>query len=231
MSGWPLQPPTALEYFATLVAGDVGPALLEAAVLVAQDACPALDAQAVLCDIDALGERLARRIPADAAPMQRLRQLNRFFFDELGFQGKSAIHPDQVPVINRTFRPSADEVAYAQKVVDAFAQAAQQIKSIVSRSTADIETGSSLAAQAGHKVAGTVGIAGSVAGTLAGVLDASRQQRERIGDLHATLSRLSTDTQGNAALVEQIAAATGSLDGSGRELREVVGRFRIGQRV
>ena len=87
MSGWLLQPPTALEYFAALVADDVGSALLEAAVLVAQDDYPALDAQAVLCDIDALGERLARRIPADAAPMQRLRQLNRFFFDELGFQG------------------------------------------------------------------------------------------------------------------------------------------------
>ena len=87
MSGWPLQPPTALEYFAALVADDVGPALLEAAVLVAQDDCPGLDSQAVLCEIDALGERLARRIPADAAPMQRLRQLNRYFFDELGFQG------------------------------------------------------------------------------------------------------------------------------------------------
>jgi regulator of sirC expression with transglutaminase-like and TPR domain len=87
VSGWPLQPPTALEYFAALVADDVGPALLEAAVLVAQDDFPGLDAQAVLCDIDTLGERLARRIPADAAPMQRLRQLNRFFFDELGFQG------------------------------------------------------------------------------------------------------------------------------------------------
>jgi regulator of sirC expression with transglutaminase-like and TPR domain len=87
LSGWPLQPPTALEYFAALVADDVGPALLEAAVLVAQDDCPGLDSQAVLCEIDALGERLARRIPADAAPMQRLRQLNRYFFDELGFQG------------------------------------------------------------------------------------------------------------------------------------------------
>jgi regulator of sirC expression with transglutaminase-like and TPR domain len=87
VSGWPLQPPSALEYFAALVAEDVGPALLEAAVLVAQDDHPELDAQAVLCDIDALGARLARRIPADAAPMQRLRQLNRFFFDELGFQG------------------------------------------------------------------------------------------------------------------------------------------------
>lgn len=87
MSAWPLQPPTALEYFAALVAEEAGPALLEAAVLVAQDDHPELDAQTVLCDIDALGERLARRIPADAAPMQRLRQLNRFFFEELGFQG------------------------------------------------------------------------------------------------------------------------------------------------
>ena len=87
MSGWPLQAPTALEYFASLVGEDVGAALLEAAVLVAQDDCPGLDAQAVLCEIDTLGERLARRIPSDAAPMQRLRQLNRYFFDELGFQG------------------------------------------------------------------------------------------------------------------------------------------------
>lgn len=128
--------------------------------------------------------------------------------------------------MGRGFAVVAQEV---RSLAQRSAQAAQQIKSIVSRSTADIETGSSLAAQAGHKVAGTVGVAGSVARTMAGVLDASREQRERIAQLHATLSRLSTDTQGNAALVEQIAAATGTLDASGRELREVVGRFRIGQ--
>lgn len=87
MSGLRLEVPTALEYFSSLVADDVGPALLEAAVLVAQDEHPELDAQAVLCEIDALGERLRRRIPADAAPLQRLRQLNRYFFEELGFQG------------------------------------------------------------------------------------------------------------------------------------------------
>lgn len=45
---------------------------------------------------------------------------------ELGFQGKSAIHPDQVPVINAAFRPGADEVAYARKVVEAFEQAEAQ---------------------------------------------------------------------------------------------------------
>lgn len=37
---------------------------------------------------------------------------------KLGYLGKSAIHPRQVPVINAAFRPSAEEIAYAQKVVE-----------------------------------------------------------------------------------------------------------------
>lgn len=37
-----------------------------------------------------------------------------------GFTGKLAIHPAQVPVINAAFTPSAEEVAHAQAVIDAF---------------------------------------------------------------------------------------------------------------
>jgi len=37
-----------------------------------------------------------------------------------GFTGQLAIHPDQVPVINRAFTPSADEVAHARRVIAAF---------------------------------------------------------------------------------------------------------------
>jgi citrate lyase subunit beta/citryl-CoA lyase len=37
-----------------------------------------------------------------------------------GFTGKMAIHPAQVPVINEAFTPSADAVAHARAVVDAF---------------------------------------------------------------------------------------------------------------
>jgi regulator of sirC expression with transglutaminase-like and TPR domain len=79
--------PTALEYFASLVADDDTLSLTEAAVSLAQDEYPELDAQAVLADIDALADRLRRRIPADAVPVQRLRYLNRYFFHELGFAG------------------------------------------------------------------------------------------------------------------------------------------------
>lgn len=39
----------------------------------------------------------------------------------LGFAGKLCIHPDQVPVVNRVFAPSEEELAWAARVVDAFA--------------------------------------------------------------------------------------------------------------
>ncbi len=79
--------PTALQYFESLVADDATLSMVEAAAAIAQDEEPGLDTQAVLADIDALAERLRRRIPADAAPLQRLRWLNRYFFQELGFAG------------------------------------------------------------------------------------------------------------------------------------------------
>lgn len=39
-----------------------------------------------------------------------------------GFTGKLAIHPAQVEAINAAFTPSAEEVAHAQAIVDAFGQ-------------------------------------------------------------------------------------------------------------
>lgn len=82
-----IEVPTALEYFATLVADDTSLSLTEAAVAIAQDEFPQLDAQSVLAELDTLADRLKRRIPADAAPVQKLRFLNRYFFHELGFAG------------------------------------------------------------------------------------------------------------------------------------------------
>jgi citrate lyase subunit beta/citryl-CoA lyase len=38
----------------------------------------------------------------------------------LGFNGMSSIHPGQIDTINRIFGPTADEVAYCQKVIEAF---------------------------------------------------------------------------------------------------------------
>jgi citrate lyase subunit beta/citryl-CoA lyase len=42
----------------------------------------------------------------------------------LGFAGKMAIHPSQVPVINEVFTPSSQEIDHARRVVDAYERAA-----------------------------------------------------------------------------------------------------------
>ena len=82
-----LEVPTALEYFASLVQSDEQFPLLEAAASLAQDEYPELDIQEVLDHVDQLSSRLKQRLPADAGALQKLRLLNKFFFEEQGFSG------------------------------------------------------------------------------------------------------------------------------------------------
>ena len=53
----------------------------------------------------------------DPAGLERMARKAR----RAGFRGMLAIHPDQIPVINAAFTPSADEIAQAEKIVAAFA--------------------------------------------------------------------------------------------------------------
>ena len=79
--------PTALEYFASLVQSDEHFPLLEAAASLGQDEYPELDIEEVLERVDQLHARVRQRVPADAGAIQKLRVLNKFFFDEQGFAG------------------------------------------------------------------------------------------------------------------------------------------------
>jgi citrate lyase beta subunit len=38
----------------------------------------------------------------------------------LGFTGKAAIHPKQIPVVNAVFSPSAEDLDRARRIIDAF---------------------------------------------------------------------------------------------------------------
>lgn len=82
-----LHVPSALEYFASLVAEDMSINLLEAAIAIGQDEFPRLDVQSVQAEVDTLARRLLQRLPADAPSAHRLRALNRYFHTELGFAG------------------------------------------------------------------------------------------------------------------------------------------------
>jgi len=54
--------------------------------------------------------------------MEGLRQ-ETTFAKQLGFQGKLVVHPDQIPIVNEIFTPTAEEVEEARGIVSAFAEA------------------------------------------------------------------------------------------------------------
>jgi regulator of sirC expression with transglutaminase-like and TPR domain len=77
---------TALDAFTQLVKADQREIpLLESAAALALYADPNFDPDRVTGTVRAWGERLAKRVPADTSSGNRLRLLNHFFFDELGF--------------------------------------------------------------------------------------------------------------------------------------------------
>jgi len=47
---------------------------------------------------------------------------------DLGFDGKTLIHPDQIAAANAVFAPSTDEIAFARRIIAAFAEPANASK-------------------------------------------------------------------------------------------------------
>jgi citrate lyase subunit beta/citryl-CoA lyase len=66
--------------------------------------------------------------PLDTPFMLDLKDLQALEADtvkakQLGFGGKLCIHPNQIPIVNRTFSPQPEEIRQAQAVVRAFEDA------------------------------------------------------------------------------------------------------------
>ena len=77
----------SLDYFSSLVQQDESIPLFEAALSIAQDIDPQLDLGATQLEVDTMAARLSKRLPSDASHVQKLRMLNHFFYQELGFAG------------------------------------------------------------------------------------------------------------------------------------------------
>lgn len=84
-----------LESFAQLVDQRRRPLpLLEAVASLAVDAYPDSDPAVSVAAVECLGQRLSQRIAADMSPLHRLRLLNHFLFEELGFRGNVASYDE-----------------------------------------------------------------------------------------------------------------------------------------
>lgn len=108
----------------------------------------ALDIGLPLMDSGERGEMIyARSAVVVAAASQRLQAVDRVYPDitcqeglrkdaeqavRLGFAGKAVIHPQQIEVVNQVFRPSAEELAWAERVLQSFESALGEGRGAVS---------------------------------------------------------------------------------------------------
>jgi len=106
------------------------------------------------------------------------------------------------------------------------AEAAKEIKQLVSSSVERIDAGAGLVADAGAKVKEIVQQVGRVDQIIADISRATREQTEGVGQVNAAVGQLDQATQQNAALVEQSAAAAESLRTQATRLGDALSVFR-----
>ncbi|WP_348753190.1 methyl-accepting chemotaxis protein [uncultured Aquincola sp.] len=110
------------------------------------------------------------------------------------------------------------------------AEAARQIKGLISDSTGKVAQGSALVEQAGVTINEVVGVIGRVSSMVAEISVANGEQSQGVGQIGQAVSHLDVSTQQNAALVEQSAAAAQSLKLQAAQLVEAVSVFKLAER-
>ncbi|WP_176045468.1 methyl-accepting chemotaxis protein [Burkholderia sp. BCC1644] len=105
--------------------------------------------------------------------------------------------------------------------------AAKEIKELISASVQTIQDGSALAGEAGKTMSDVTQAVARVTDIMGEIAAASAEQSRGIDQVNLTVTQMDETTQQNAALVEQAAAASKSLEAQGRELSETVAAFRM----
>jgi len=107
--------------------------------------------------------------------------------------------------------------------------AAKEIKTLITSSIEQVESGSQVVADAGATMGDIVGKAERITGLMTEIATATREQSAGVAQVGAAVQDLDQSTQQNAALVEQTAAATSALSEQARRLAAEVGFFRVGR--
>ena len=107
------------------------------------------------------------------------------------------------------------------------AQAAREIKELISDSVGDVESGSRQVADAGRTMQAIVDQVGGVAQLIDQISQASAEQTAGLELINDSVGEIDRMTQQNSALVEESAAAAESLRMQASRLAQAVGRFTL----
>ncbi|HEV3020494.1 MAG TPA: methyl-accepting chemotaxis protein [Burkholderiaceae bacterium] len=109
------------------------------------------------------------------------------------------------------------------------AQAAREIKQLISDSVHKVDSGSRQVTEAGQTMRDIVDQVKRVADLIGEITSATLEQDSGIGQVNAAVAQLDQMTQQNAALVEQSAAAAESLKHQAARLAQAVAIFKLGR--
>ncbi|KGS08562.1 methyl-accepting chemotaxis protein [Burkholderia sp. ABCPW 111] len=123
----------------------------------------------------------------------------------------------------RGFAVVASEV---RSLAQRSSSAAKEIKDLISASVQKIHDGSTLAGEAGKTMTEVTQAVGRVTDIMGEIAAASGEQSRGIEQVNQAIAQMDEVTQQNAALVEEAAAASKSLEEQGRQLTQAVAFFR-----
>ncbi|MDH1813152.1 methyl-accepting chemotaxis protein [Comamonas aquatica] len=109
------------------------------------------------------------------------------------------------------------------------AEAAKEIKQLITASVDNVDTGSAQVAQAGESMQEIVASVRRVTDLIGEITASATEQRDGIGQVNQAVSNLDQMTQQNAALVEESSAAATSMNEQAQRLADVVAVFNVGQ--
>ncbi|TBO34192.1 chemotaxis protein [Aquabacterium lacunae] len=107
------------------------------------------------------------------------------------------------------------------------AEAAREIKQLITDSVEQVDTGSQLVGSTGETIGQVVQQVRQVTDLISHISTSSSEQNDGIGQINQAINRLDATTQQNAALVEQTSAVAHGLQQMSDELHHAVSQFRL----